>query len=259
MSREFSDAATVLILGYLSLFCTDVIHINPLIVGTILAISKVIDAVTDVIAGYVVDRTDTKWGKGRPYTFCQFGVWICIILLFSCPQGLPDAGKIAWVCVMYILAKAVFSTLLDASERVYQLRAFNEQQIIRFTACSGIAMSVCGFAALSILALPVLFILPALMRRFTIRQILVAGNLIAMVAGVVGFLFYKNIPILIVVYIVSTIGTLPGTYIGALIILQCAEYNEYCGKRRMEGRSVRLSGLPRTSGPPLERSSWGSA
>ena len=40
---------------------------------------------------------------------------------------------------MYILAKAVFSTLLDASERVYQLRAFNEQQIIRFTACSGIA------------------------------------------------------------------------------------------------------------------------
>ena len=92
---------------------------------------------------------------------------------------------------MYILAKAVFSTLLDASERVYQLRAFNEQQIIRFTACSGIAMSVCGFAALSILALPVLFILPALMRRFTIRQILVAGNLIAMVAGVVGFLFYN--------------------------------------------------------------------
>ncbi len=173
--------------------------------------------------------------------------------------GLFGRRKIAWVCVMYILAKAVFSTLLDASERVYQLRAFNEQQIIRFTACSGIAMSVCGFAALSILALPVLFILPALMRRFTIRQILVAGNLIAMVAGVVGFLFYKNIPILIVVYIVSTIGTLPGTYIGALIILQCAEYNEYCGKRRMEGRSVRLSGLPRTSGPPLERSSWGSA
>lgn len=93
MSREFSDAATVLILGYLSLFCTDVIHINPLIVGTILAISKVIDAVTDVIAGYVVDRTDTKWGKGHPYTFCQFGVWICIILLFSCPQGFSDAEK----------------------------------------------------------------------------------------------------------------------------------------------------------------------
>lgn len=357
-SREVSDAATVLILGYLALFCTDVIHIDPLIVGTVLAISKVIDAITDVLAGYIVDRTNTKWGKGRPYTFCQFGVWICIILLYSCPQSLSEVGKVAWVSIMYILSAAVFGTLLGASERVYQLRAFNEKQIIRFAACGGIATSLCGFfvaillpqmvqnagnsvagwgkmaltlgiplsllgmvrfifikekydfkentaeefklkdvfymlktnkhiwpffltsiministsigvgqyffkhvignlgimsifAAISILALPILFVLPALMRRFTIRQIMVTANAISIVFGLIGFVFYKNIPVLMIVYVVTTMASLPGTYLVGLITLQCAEYNEYCGRRRMEGTIGSVLGFAKNVGAAL--------
>ena len=132
-SREISDTAIIMLLGYLQFFCTDVIGISPLIVGTLLAASKIIDGVTDILAGYIVDRTNTKMGRGRPYDFCLFGTWITLILLFSCPANLSNTGKVAWVVVFYVLSNAVFTTLLNAGETVFRLRAFIEKQIIRMS------------------------------------------------------------------------------------------------------------------------------
>ena len=143
-SREMSDTAIVLLLGYISYYCTDVLFISPLVVGTLLAASKVIDAVTDVAAGYIVDRTNTKLGRGRPYDFCLFGTWITLILLFSCPSNLSSGAKIAWVVIFYILSNAVFTTFLNAGETVFRLRAFNEKQIVRMSSYGGIVMSLSG-------------------------------------------------------------------------------------------------------------------
>lgn len=145
-SREMSDTAITLLMGYLSFFCTDVLFISPLLVGTLLAASKIIDGVTDVAAGYIVDRTDTKLGRGRPYDFCLFGTWATIILLFSCPSNLSSWAKVAWVVTFYVLSNAIFTTLLNAGETVFRLRAFNEKQIIRMASYGGIVMSLSGLA-----------------------------------------------------------------------------------------------------------------
>lgn len=48
--------------GFLSIYCTDTLNMDPKLVGILLVISKLLDGVTDVVAGYIVDRTDTKWG-----------------------------------------------------------------------------------------------------------------------------------------------------------------------------------------------------
>ena len=66
-SRAISQGIGLMVLGYLTLYCTDTLHLEPALVGTLLVVSRLLDGVTDVVAGFLVDRTDTKWGRGRPY------------------------------------------------------------------------------------------------------------------------------------------------------------------------------------------------
>lgn len=145
-SREVSETCNVLILGYFMFYCTDTLYLDPVILGILLAVSRVIDAITDVIAGYLVDRTKTRLGKGRPYELCVIGTWISVILMFSCPESWGDTPKYIWVLCMYLLATALFNTFLNAGETVYMVRAFKRGQIIRVQSFMGVISSIAGFA-----------------------------------------------------------------------------------------------------------------
>lgn len=143
-SRELSDAGFNFLMGYIVFFCTDVLKINPLIVGSLFAASKVIDGITDILAGYIVDRTNTKWGRGRPYDVCLIGAWASIVMLFLCPTGWAEGAKLAWVVGWYTLATSVFYTFLNAGEGVFFLRAFNRPQAVKMTSQGNIATSLLG-------------------------------------------------------------------------------------------------------------------
>ena len=110
-SRELSDAAFNFLMGWIMFFCTDVLKVDPLLVGTLFAGSKVVDGVTDILAGFVVDRTNTKWGRGRPYDVCLIGAWLSIVFLFICPAGWSSGVKVVWVLLWYTLANSIFYTL----------------------------------------------------------------------------------------------------------------------------------------------------
>lgn len=144
-SREISDAGFMFLTGYIVFYCTDVLKLDPLIVGSLFAASKIIDGITDIIAGYIVDRTNTKMGRGRPYDICLLGAWISIVMLFICPRGWGEGARLAWVVVWYILANAVFYTFLNAGEGVFMLRAFNKDQIVKLSTHGAIATSLLGF------------------------------------------------------------------------------------------------------------------
>ncbi len=92
---------------YLNVYYTDVLNLTPLWGGLFLAIfpiiSKVIDAITNVIMGQVIDRTRTREGKARPWLFLSaFLVPLTAILLFTVPNG-SDTVKVIWVMVSYNL------------------------------------------------------------------------------------------------------------------------------------------------------------
>ncbi len=121
--RAVSLASNVTVLTYITFYCTNMLGMAPVLVGTLLMASKIFDGVTDLAAGVLIDRTNTKWGKARPYEFSIFGVWIATILLFSCPE-LGTVGKSIWVFLTYTFVNSIFATLLNASEAVYLVRAF---------------------------------------------------------------------------------------------------------------------------------------
>ena len=76
---------------YLNVYYTDVLKLTNVWGGLFLMIfpivSKVIDAITNVIMGYIIDRTKTKQGKARPWLLLSAPlVAISGILLFTVPM-----------------------------------------------------------------------------------------------------------------------------------------------------------------------------
>lgn len=122
-TRIISLSINTILLGFVTYYCTDMLGLNPGIVAGMLVGSKIIDAITDVGAGYLVERTHTKWGKGRPYELFIILTWIFTIMMFSVPE-IGDTGKYVYVFIMYVLVNAICVTMLGAVDSVYMARAF---------------------------------------------------------------------------------------------------------------------------------------
>jgi len=98
-----------IITTYLLLFMTDYLYINAAVAGLILSITRVFDALNDPLMGAIVDKTQTRWGKCRPYMlFTPIPVAVITILLFA-PIKLSSTGTIAYASVIYLLFTMVYT------------------------------------------------------------------------------------------------------------------------------------------------------
>ena len=77
LAYGFGDLASVLywqtFMLYFTFFYTDVFAIPAAAAGTMFLISRVWDGINDPVMGMIADRTQTRWGKFRPYL-----LWLCI-------------------------------------------------------------------------------------------------------------------------------------------------------------------------------------
>ena len=121
------NVPNTLIVTYLSFYATDVLGMPATLVATILLLTKLADGVTDLIAGFIVDNTHTRFGKGRPFDICIAFIGLFTVLLFSAPKT-GTTVQAAWLTIMYILLQAVFVTLLNTADSVYLIHAFPEEK-----------------------------------------------------------------------------------------------------------------------------------
>jgi GPH family glycoside/pentoside/hexuronide:cation symporter len=94
-----------------TIFYTDVFGIPPAAMALLFGVTRVWDAVVDPLVGMYADRTNTRWGKFRPYILwlvVPFGV--CGTLAFVTPP-LGMEGKLAWAFVTYTLICMVYSAI----------------------------------------------------------------------------------------------------------------------------------------------------
>ena len=149
-ARSASAAVQAIIIGYISFYCTDVHQLNPAIVATLLMATKLVDSVTDILAGYLIDITKTRFGKARPYELGVLGLWLCTWLLFSVPADMANVYKYVWVAVFYTLSQSVFYTVLTANETAYMVRAFNNQEHYVTISSLGGLITVAGVAVFNV-------------------------------------------------------------------------------------------------------------
>ena len=107
---------------YLNVYYTDVLNLTPLWGGVFLTafpiVSKIIDAVTNVIMGQIIDRTRSKEGKARPWLLLSAILLpITGILLFTVPES-KDSVKALWVMISYNLFYSFAFTIYNMSHNL---------------------------------------------------------------------------------------------------------------------------------------------
>src|SRR5690554_4320851 len=97
--------------SYLMIFYTDVFGLPAAVVGTMFLITRVWDSVSDPLMGMIADRTNTRYGKFRPYILwgaIPFG--IMGILTFTTPElGLRE--KIIYAYITYTLMMTAYTVV----------------------------------------------------------------------------------------------------------------------------------------------------
>lgn len=94
---------------FLFIFYTDVFGLNPAAVGLLMLIARFSDGVTDVLMGIVGDRTNTRYGKFRPWIlWTAIPLGVILSLLFTSPN-LGTTGKIIYAYTTYIIFTLVYT------------------------------------------------------------------------------------------------------------------------------------------------------
>ena len=97
--------------SFVMIYLTDTIGLNAGIVGTLIAVSKIFDGVTDLFFGSMIDKTKSKMGKARPWMFYGFfGCAITLVGIFAIPTTIGKTAQYAWFFICYTLLNAVFYT-----------------------------------------------------------------------------------------------------------------------------------------------------
>ena len=97
--------------AYLPFFYSTVFGLSLVDATFLMLITRIWDAISDPMMGIIADRTQTKWGKYRPYL-----LWMAVpfalvgILLFTTPD-LGYEGKRIWAYVTYILMMTVYTAI----------------------------------------------------------------------------------------------------------------------------------------------------
>lgn len=109
---DFADTAIFTALSsYIVIFWTDVVGIAAATTGTIILISKIWDGINDPLMGHIVDKTDTKYGKARPYfKWMPYPFAISAILVFTAPDLGPTA-TVLYALFTYVLVTSMYTTL----------------------------------------------------------------------------------------------------------------------------------------------------
>lgn len=101
----------IIIGSYLSLFYTDIFGISAAAAGTMFLVTRIVDAFTDPAMGAIADRTNTRWGKFRPYLlFGALPMMGAAILTMTTPD-LEEGGKVIWAYGTYTLMMICYTIL----------------------------------------------------------------------------------------------------------------------------------------------------
>ena len=97
--------------SFVMIYLTNTVGLNPGIVGTLIAVSKLLDGVTDVFFGTMIDKTHSRLGKARPWMLYGYiGCAVTLVAIFAIPERLGQTAQYAWFLIAYTLLNAVFYT-----------------------------------------------------------------------------------------------------------------------------------------------------
>ena len=190
-SRGVSAAVNFIVLSYLMIYATDTLGMPAALVGTLLMLSRLVDAGTDLVIGLIVDKTKTRFGKGRPYEFFIVIAWAATWLLFSIPGDASVVVQSIWMVSMFFLVQSISISFLMAGQTPYMVRAFPTQAQLNKIASFGGLVIMFGSIAVNI-AFPILMGTMATTPEGWSRLVLIVAIPMALI-GMLRFIFVKEV------------------------------------------------------------------
>lgn len=105
-----SNCGYALISSFMMLYLTNAVGLNSAVIGTLMMASKLLDGVSDIFFGGLMDKTKSKLGQARPWMlFGQIGVSASLFLVFAIPS-MSQTMQYAYFFVFYTAFNAIFYT-----------------------------------------------------------------------------------------------------------------------------------------------------
>lgn len=130
---------------FLLIFYTDVFGLPAAAVGTMFLVTRIWDAFFDPVIGIIADRTQTRWGKFRPYLL-WFALPFAVIsvLTFTTP-GFDNTGKLIYAYITYSLMMMVYSAINVPYAALMGIITSNSEQRVILSSYRFVAAFSAGF------------------------------------------------------------------------------------------------------------------
>ena len=92
------------LMGYISYYLIGIVGVGAVLAGSFVTVMRIWDGVTDPFVGFVVDKTNTKFGKNRPFIVVgQIILFVSSFILFNVTPSIPKAGRFPFFVVVYMV------------------------------------------------------------------------------------------------------------------------------------------------------------
>ncbi|MFU8793424.1 MAG: MFS transporter [Acholeplasmataceae bacterium] len=113
LSFAFTNFGQTMIYGlivvYLMIYMTDYLAISAAIAGIILGSARIFDAINDPLMGAILDKTNTRFGKCRPYMlFTPIPLAIITLLMFA-PFSMGATTTIIYASITYLVFTIIYT------------------------------------------------------------------------------------------------------------------------------------------------------
>lgn len=133
--------------SFLMFFYTDIAGIGLAAVGTIMLVARIVDAVTDPLMGMIVDKTNTKWGRGRPYVLWMAVPFAIISVLMFLSPDTGSSGKFAYALFTYVMFCVIYTALNIPYTAMLSNLTDSSNERLSFNMFKSIGSAAGGFAA----------------------------------------------------------------------------------------------------------------
>lgn len=136
------NVMSTLLASFLLAYYTDTALISAAAISTMFVVCRLLDGVTDLMMGGIVDKTNTKLGKARPWLILSAPLMcIGLILIVSVPQGWSEAMKLVYAYITYIFLNCIVYTIFGIAHSALLARMTRDDKERNTTS---VVSSVCN-------------------------------------------------------------------------------------------------------------------
>ena len=141
----FNQIAAAFLLNYY----TDTALIGAGAIATMFLICRIFDGISDLVMGGVVDKTNTRWGKARPWLILSGPLTLLgIVLLMNVPMGLSEGGKLVYAYATYIFMNVIVYTIYGISNTaLLPLMSRDHEETTMLATFSAVGNNLIGLVA----------------------------------------------------------------------------------------------------------------